>query len=54
VKFQGVPGLESRMEKLVLLCLLIGIISVLAEFAPRMEPRQKAGVPASSSPPVSG
>jgi hypothetical protein len=29
-----------RMEKIVLLCLLIGIIGVLAEFAPAARPRQ--------------
>jgi hypothetical protein len=53
MKFQGVLGLESKMEKLVLLCLLIGVIGVLAEFAPTAEPQPKASVP-TPSPPLSG
>jgi hypothetical protein len=30
----------AQMEKIVLLCLLIGIIGVLAEIAPAAQPRQ--------------
>jgi hypothetical protein len=31
---------EAQMEKIVLLCLLIGIIGVLAEIAPAAQPRR--------------
>jgi hypothetical protein len=41
------------MEKVWLLCLLIGIIGALAEIAPGAKPRQQQRVPA-SSPPISG
>jgi hypothetical protein len=42
-----------HMEKVWLLCLLMGIIGVLAELAPAAQPRQQQRVPA-SSPPISG
>jgi hypothetical protein len=41
------------MEKVWLLCLLMGIIGALAEMAPAARPRQQQRVPA-SSPPISG
>jgi hypothetical protein len=41
------------MEKVWLLCLLMGIIGALAELAPAAPPRQQQRVPA-SSPPISG
>jgi hypothetical protein len=41
------------MEKVWLLCLLMGIIGALAEIAPAARPRPQQRVPA-SSPPISG
>jgi hypothetical protein len=41
------------MEKVWLLCLLMGIIGMLAEIAPAAQPREQQRLPA-SSPPISG
>jgi len=41
------------MEKVWLLCLLMGIIGALAEIAPAARPRQQQSVPA-SPPSISG
>jgi hypothetical protein len=33
-------SVEARMEKLVLLCLIVGVIGVLAEFSPLTRPQK--------------